>query len=462
MARTSLHSVAPEPAAPPGPRPSGAAERLFAKPDSLRVRGEQGALWRCIIFAPAVIGLAGLVFPSLSVSEFVLLIVGGMVFVSISRGRLLGSSIRIEGRQLPEIAEVADEVAARLGMPTPQIFVRDDPFVPISAVGVGEPYAIIISSQYYEHLRRGELAFLIARELAHIAAGHTRLTSLLSASGRENPIVSLVFGDWLRRTEYTADRVGLICCGDLDAARGAISITTFHSIGRRVDMHVLAEQRRELQAEPALRMGEWTASVPFATNRLDALTLFAASPLAAAWRARLAEPARGAEVAPLHPDAVARRELAPLRSRFGALLVDFAIILAILKTPLGLEASKDVEIRASSPDLAQVPEFLRSLVAHSHLEIVHLGSGTFGAILTLFAYSAILVALSGQTLGMMVMELRVVTTRYGRPTILQSFWRYAVALFSSMTAIALLGFLTRVHPHDRLSRTRLIRGRKTA
>jgi Zn-dependent protease with chaperone function/uncharacterized RDD family membrane protein YckC len=435
---------------------------LFLKPNSLRVAGETRRLVLCIACAPMVVALISIIFPSVSFSEFVLLIVGGLAFVSISRGRLLGSSIRIEGRQLPEIQQITDEVAARLGMRAPQVFVRDDPSVPIAAVGVGEPYALIISSQYYEHLRRGELKFLIAREFGHIAAGHTRLASLLSASGRENPVVALVFGAWLRMTEYTGDRVGLLCCDGLDDALGGIAITTFHAIGRHVDLAVLTEQRRELEAEPMLRMGEWLAAVPYATNRLEALRAFDTSPLAAQWRRQLAAPraARAADVAePV--GAVAKRDCAPVFRRIAAAFIDYAIVAAIFKTPFGASVSESATHRLSKDDLADVPGFLRPFFDSGHVHT----SFDPAAILTLmafFAYSAILVAFSGQTLGMMVMELRVVTTRFARPGIFQTLWRYVAALGATMTTVALFTFFLRIQPHDRISGTRLVRGRKTA
>jgi Zn-dependent protease with chaperone function len=158
---------------------------LFSGPNSIRVRGERAAFVWSLLLAPVTIGLIGAIFKSITFSDLALLTVGGMVYVSIARGRLLGSSVRIDGRQFPEVFKIVETTAARLGVATPQIFVRDDVFVPIAAVGMGAPYALIISSQYLEHLRDGELAFLVGRELAHIAAGHTRLTSLLSASGRE-------------------------------------------------------------------------------------------------------------------------------------------------------------------------------------------------------------------------------------------------------------------------------------
>ncbi len=437
--------------------PFATATDLFEGPDGLRVRGETRSLWTCLLFAPLTVAAASLIFPSVSISEFVLLVVVGLVFVSLSRGRLLGSSVRIEGRQLPEIADVAARVAARMGVAAPLVFVRDDPFVPIASMGVGEPYALVISSQYYAHLEPGELAFLIARELAHVAAGHTRITSLLSTSGRENPLVAIVFGAWLRKTEYTADRAAYLFCSGLDDGLGGIAIATFHSIGRRVDMQVLAEQRRDLDAQSSLRMGEWVSAAPYATSRLDALRSFAQSPLCARWRERFA----GAEMAlpaaePVAPPSVIeKRDCAPLLRRLAAMAIDLATVIAILRTPFAVEASKTA-IKAT--DLKDVPRPLLPLLMH--LPAISLGGGTVVTLFALFVYSAVLVALSGQTLGMLVMELRVVTTSYRHPTFVQSFWRYTAAFITTITMLAAIGFLVRVHPHDRVSRTRLVRGRR--
>jgi Zn-dependent protease with chaperone function len=430
------------------------ATDLFLREQTLRVPGERRALWTCVLAAPLVIAVASLVFPAVSLSEFILLIAAGLVFVSIGRGRLLGSSIRIEGRQFPEIAELTTALAAQLGMPAPQVFVRDDPFVPITTVGIGEPYSLIISSQYYEHLRRGELRFLIARELGHIAAGHTRLTSLLSVSGRENPVVALVFGAWLRKTEFTADRVGFLCCDGLDHALGAIAITTFHAIGRRVDLDVLAEQRAELDSEPALRLGEWIAGAPYATNRLDALRKFATEPAALAWREKLVASDHNPLALIDDPShRVERAECASVVRRLCAMLIDLAVIAAVLQIPIVANVSHDVG--ASKGDDAFATTILH------YLPVIKIGAKGVFVFMAFFIYSGLLVALGGQTLGMTVMDVRVVrTTDFGRPGIFQSLWRYFVAFCSAMSSIALVGFFMRIHPHDRLSGTRLVGGRK--
>ena len=455
-----MASVQMPPAVPSGrqgsPQPPGVgAPSLFAGPASLRVPGEGRALVLSILLLPISVGLIGALFRSVTMSELALLVVAGMVYVSISRGRLLGASIRIDRRQFPEVFETVERTAKRLGLGLPQIFVRDDVFVPISAVGIGEPYSLIISSQYLEHLREGELAFLVARELGHIAAGHTRLTSLLSASGRENPAIALLFGAWLRRTEYTADRVGLLCGTSPDDAVGAIAITTFHAIGRRVDPKLLVEQQVELETDPTLRMGEWIAGVPYATKRITAIETFNTSPLAAFWRERL-------DAAPLVPVAVAepvvpqeppgtvkRRECAPVVRRAIAVGIDGLVVGAILaNSNLIMVSTSDKEVKNALD------------IAHLHIvPWVAAGAGTMSLILGLMIYSAILVGLTGQTLGMMVMELRVVTTHHERPGIAQSIWRYVVGGVMMITQVAWVGFFLRIHPHDYASRTRLVGGR---
>jgi len=434
---------------------------LFKGPESVRFGGERAALIWSLLLLPMTLGLIGAIFRSISASELALLVVGGMVYVSISRGRLLGSSIRIGAGQFPEVFAIVERAAARLGVATPQIFIRDDVFVPISAVGMGEPYSLIISSQYLEHLREGELAFLVARELGHIAAGHTRLTSLLSASGRENPAIALIFGAWLRRTEYTGDRIGLLCGASLQDAIGAIAITTFHAIGRRVDIARLAEQQLELEADPTLRMGEWVGGVPYATKRIAQLTAFDATPLAATWRQRLAEP-RPQPVEPASdvvelPGSVRRRECAPVMRRLIALTIDSFVVGAILKNTDFISVSADDADKAEKATKVAV-HGATHFAFSGPLEI---GTAALSVLIGLLVYSAILVALTGQTLGMMVMELRVVTTRYRRPTIVQAVWRYVSGGFSILTTVALVGFFMRIHPHDYLSRTRLIRGRGT-
>jgi len=200
-----------------------------------------------------------------------------MVFITFARGRLIGSSVLIHEAQNPEIFAIVRRQCAALGLPLPLVFVRQDPLVPAAAIGFGEPYSLVLSSDYLEDLREDELSFVIGRQLGHIAAGHVRYQSLLSVNGNENALVSLIFGPWLRRCELTCDKVGLICCGSLDAASRAIAILALRGFGRQVDLRSFATQQASIGDDTVLKWGEWLGSEPYATRRIAELTTFAAS-----------------------------------------------------------------------------------------------------------------------------------------------------------------------------------------
>jgi len=420
---------------------------LLSGPESVRDPKERRALFWCIVALPLSLGLVGLVLSTvLQPSHLVLIGIGALVYVSIARGRLLGDSIHVHSNQLPELAGLVHECARLLDIPPPQIFIRDDVVVPIVAVGVGEPYALVISSHWLSHLQTDELRFLIGRELGHIRAGHTRISSILSVNGRENVAVSLVFGAFLRRTEYTADRLGLFCCGAIDAATSAIAIASFHRVARDIDVGRVAEQLHEIDADPTLRAGEWLASAPYATRRIAVLKAFSLAPLATSWMARFAAAQTDGKAAREVPrprlDLDSRRGFAGGWRRFGAWLIDMAVILAI--APGFVHAQNAKEILTYLPDL------------FAHIPLVA-GSLGWVALFFLWLYAIVLVSATGRTIGMMVFDLCVVRSNLERPTLWNVIARYMLAALSILTVFPIvLWGLRRVQPYDRYSGTRLV------
>jgi Zn-dependent protease with chaperone function len=442
--------------------PATVRERLLAGPQSIRVPGERRTLVLCILAAPIVVGLVGTFFHGITVSEVALAVVVGLVFVSLSRGRLLGGSIRITEKQFPDVFREVEDLARRLGVRPPQVSLRDDPNVPVTSIGTEEPYALVISSQYFEHLSRGELRFLIARELGHIAAGHTRIASIFNASGRENPFVSIVFGSWLRKTEYTADRVGYLFSEHIGDAVNAIAITAFHAAGKRVNHDVLDEQRRELQEDSRLRLGEWSSATPFATNRIGALTTFAASAPASQWQLELAEAPLEAPALPEPAAAgnkVTRADCGSPVWRFVALLIDLVAVSAIVQSGLAFSTSELQGKIGNDKDLAWLVHIFPWL-SHVSYKVEMVNTRTLAALL---AYAIILVGLSGQTLGMMITELHVVDTRFRRAAAGRVVWRYLAALGCWIFVFpAFFGLFLKRQPHDWLSGTRVVRNQRIA
>ncbi len=434
-------------------------EQLFAGPQSIRTRNERRTALSLIVTVPVSIAVIGAVFHGITPTQIALLFVGGMVFVSLARGRLLGSSIRVRREEFPEIVELVERAAARLGITAPSIFIRDDYLIPANSIGLGEPYALVLSSQYLQLMDRDELAFVIGRELGHIAAGNTRLLSLINASGRGNAIVTSLFGGWIRQTEFTADRAGLIC-SSLPAAIKAIAVTTFHASGRRVEAAMLHDQRRDIENDLILRLGEFTAPMPYATNRVRALETFAASDLCRAWSRRLdlaplpVRAALGPEDGP-----VDRREVATALRRWLALGIDLVLLAVIFHAVRTTTGNDDAIAHGATQSFRLFGHVFHTRFSELDLQTVanRLGENAW---IYYFPYAAALVALTGRTLGMMVLDLRVVGRNHERVGIAQAIWRYVVALGCTITFVPLmLTFFRRIQWQDRWSRSFLVGNR---
>ncbi len=428
---------------------------LFTGRESLRVRGERATfVWTLLSLPLTVFVLGWALQHQVTWQELALVLVLAMVYVAFARGRLLGGGLRIHAAQFAHVHAVVEECARMMRMPTPHVFVRDDPFVPVVAIGIGDPYAIVLSAQYVEHFRDDELRFLIGRELGHIAAGHTRFTSLLSANGRETGVIAVAFGAWLRKIDFTADRAGLLCCGSLDAAIRAIAVSTFGSVGRKVDLGAFAEQLKELNAEPSLRLAEWTASTPYATNRIAALHRFARDPLYVTWVQRFAQNASAPPVA-----GAQETVYAGFGRRAVAFWIDVAVLQAIVPAAAAIQ-DRVISLKelATAKD---VPPFVNAL-AKSLGSSGHVTISFGGGSLLWFAfliYGVVLVALIGQTFGMMVSDLRVVgANRELRVGFGRAIGRYVSLIASLVAIVGWFGMFRRVQPYEKWSRTRLVSG----
>ena len=74
----------------------------------------------------------------------------------------------------------------------------------------------------------GELSFIIGHEMGHVALGHTWLNTIIGGmAGVPAPFGAAVllytaFRWWNRMCEFSADRAGLLACGDIHTAVSAL------------------------------------------------------------------------------------------------------------------------------------------------------------------------------------------------------------------------------------------------
>lgn len=462
---------------------------LFSGPGSLRDPAERTAFWVTAVCAlPAALLIGYVLHESIGASQVALFIVIAMVYVTLARGRLLGSSVRVHETQYPRVFAIVKDACAALEIPMPLVFVREDNYVPVAALGFGEPYALVLSSHWIEVFHDDELAFMIGRELGHIAAGHTRFLSLLSVNGKENPLISLIFGGWLRRCTLTCDKVGLLCAGSIDAAIAAIGVAEFHEFGRKVDYRAFAEQHREIEADTISRWGAWLGSEPYATTRIAALRRFIESPAyaqAQAWFSR----ERGEEppgLASPGETAVTPLDCAGWWRRFAAFAIDVVVVLAIINSFAGGRGASPVSVQingaaqatpaprtpgshpSASPDAGMLQRYGPFVFSQEHGPQLVLGplvisgqtfnpNNSSGKTFWFVVYMVVLVTIAGQSFGMMIAGLRVVTIDFRRPGVWRAIGRYAI-VFVLWPLIALLSFIwRRVLLHDRWSSTRLVK-----
>jgi hypothetical protein len=502
---------------------------LFSGPNSLREPSERLAFWLVALAAfPAALLVGYALHESIGASQVALFIVLAMLYVTLARGRLLGSSVHVHQTQYPRVFEIVKNACAALEIPMPLIFVREDNLVPVVALGFGEPYALVLSSHWIEIFADDELSFMVGRELGHIAAGHTRFHSLLSVNGNENPLIALIFGAWLRRCALTCDKVGLLCCGSLDAAIRAMGVAAFHEFARRVDYQAFAEQQAEIQSDSILRWGEWLSGEPYATQRIASLRRFIATPAfasAAAWFAR----ERGLEPPPLAAPGEGRvvpRDCAGWWRRVAAWSIDAVIVTAIITAfggnVTGIHASQTTSVQAKpgnvtvsapgvslkiqgkhhaaapaatpapatpspSPTATAAESDTIGCVGSTNCRTNTLSLGAFtltdqGLSVNLFGenvplnastlaaapaglgfpfwfpvYLALLVIVAGQTLGMMISGLRVVTIDFRKPGVLRTIARYVIVGLLWWLIVPFSLFWRRILLHDRWTGTRLVK-----
>ncbi len=432
---------------------------LFRGPLSLTFPRERLSLYLTLIFAfPAAAAIGFVIHEEVGISQVAFFLVIAMVYVTLARGRLVGTSVRIHESQYPQVFSIVKRCAAALGLPMPLVFVREDYHVPVLAVGFGEPYSIVISSIWIEHFKEDELTFMIGREFGHMAAGHTRLTSLLSVNGKENVIVSLVFGAWLRKIELTCDRIGLLCCGSLDSATRAIAIASFGHFGRKIDYQMFAQQFTDVRGDSVFKLGEWIGSTPYETTRIEALRAFIQTNLYLIHEERFVEEA-GAQP-PALPEAgllaVTKSDCAGWWRRFAATMLDLIIVTAIVQTVF-LGSHPDASAAAAAAPSQAGSKTHIVFDGRALYESAMLHAGSMQAIPEWLAlYSALLVGLIGQTPGMLIAGLRVVRLDFRSPSFLQSLGRYAL-LAVTWPIVIILSPFSRVCLHDKLSRSRLIK-----
>ncbi|HEX4946460.1 MAG TPA: FHA domain-containing protein [Blastocatellia bacterium] len=205
-----------------------------------------------------------------------------VITVVVQQRAAFGTLVRVSPRQFPEIHEAATIAAARLSSPAVPVYVKRSSEQNIYTLGLlGQPL-IVITSAMIDQMSNESLQFFIGREIGHIRARHTWLRTLLRPLGSGIPVIgklldSVVFGDWMNRTELTADRAGFIACDSLTVA---VSTMLKFGVGTRLfeklDIREFLEQLNDVRSVGG-RVTEIISEQPYLIQRIRRLVRFALS-----------------------------------------------------------------------------------------------------------------------------------------------------------------------------------------
>lgn len=167
--------------------------------------------------------------------DTVLKAVVGLVNERAVRLAYLGSAVRVDERQFPDlhyalldVASVLDATGegSALGDTLPELFVVADPTLNAYTIGIKKPF-IVLTSGLVALLDSDERRFVVAHELGHALSGHalyqTLLMRLISLSGVLNAVpvgglairaIVAALNEWSRKSELSADRAALLATQD--------------------------------------------------------------------------------------------------------------------------------------------------------------------------------------------------------------------------------------------------------
>jgi Zn-dependent protease with chaperone function len=163
--------------------------------------------------------------------DTVLKAVSGLVNERAVRLVYLGSAVRVDERQFPQLHYLLNDAARVLDADEiPELYVAANPVLNAITIGMAKPF-IVLNSGLVDLLDEEELRFVVGHELGHAISGHavyqTLLQRLLSLTGVLNSIplgglgiraIVAALYEWSRKAELSADRAGLLATQDPSTA----------------------------------------------------------------------------------------------------------------------------------------------------------------------------------------------------------------------------------------------------
>lgn len=207
-----------------------------------------------------------------------------------TRRQLLAGSVRLTKSLAPQVHKVVDQCREALSFDMPlELFVYPSASYNAAAARPEDGRGfVLLASSLLEAFEQDELAFVVGHELGHHVFEHHEIPVSLLLSGKvvTSPAEALELFAWSRFAEISADRAGLYCCRNLDAAGRAFFKL---SSGLRAPLtdgvvQAMLDQMGDIEAAGAVKgedmeRRDWISTHPFSPLRIKASKIFDGSEL---------------------------------------------------------------------------------------------------------------------------------------------------------------------------------------
>jgi Zn-dependent protease with chaperone function len=251
---------------------------------SYRYANEQIILFVTIILVLLVIALTATATVCLSVVFIIAALVMSYYFSRAHHQSLIEKATPVTQETVPGLIPILGESAARLQVEPLNVFVVHANEMNAYTFGLSSPKAIVLFDSLFKTMDRDEIQFIIGHEMGHVKLGHTWLNSLVGgmagipASSSASLILELAFRWWNRTCEYSADRAGMLACGNPNKAISAL--VKLEAGPGRASPQALAHAMERIEAEDDNLMGtlgEALATHPLIINRIEKIQKYAKS-----------------------------------------------------------------------------------------------------------------------------------------------------------------------------------------
>ncbi len=203
-------------------------------------------------------------------------------FLNARRRDLLGDAVRVTADLLPEIHAIYRHCLDSVGGGVEgELFIRQSQEYNASAFAHDRRFDILIHSALINDFTADELRFVFGHELGHVVFQHSQfpVRDMYPLFKDHDPEGAVLLLRWSQAAEVSADRVGMLCCGQLGAAVTALFRTAsgLRGIDENRALRCFRNQYAELETQlrSAADRSAWIRTHPMIPIRFKAIELSA-------------------------------------------------------------------------------------------------------------------------------------------------------------------------------------------